>query len=94
MEMCVCSLYCSLSVESDDHQQYWDLRLPPYVWADSRPFHPDTFQSIEPKETVTGSEAKNSLLIKMELANTIRWRWVKAADGSMVNWFIIGKQSG
>jgi RNA polymerase-associated protein LEO1 len=91
MEMCVCS-FTAVSV-SDDGPQYWDLRLPPYVWADSRPFHPDTFQPIETKNTVPGSDAKNSLLVKMELANTIRWRWVKAADGSMVSWFIVGKQS-
>ena len=55
------------------------LRLPQYLKVDSHPFHPDTFQGYSDKDKSQASA------IKLELVNTIRWKWVRKDDGTMVN---------
>lgn len=61
--------------------------MPTFVKFDSQPFHPDTYRGPE-AELEAGEQAESlrdqSMSIKLEVENTIRWRWVTAEDGTKV----------
>jgi RNA polymerase-associated protein LEO1 len=61
------------------------LRLPHFLKYEHRPFHPDTFQGLSEKDVTTAANADRSLSIKLELANTIRWKWITREDGTLVS---------
>lgn len=58
--------------------------MPNFVRLDSKPFHPDTYTG--PEQTPGGvSERERSVGIKLEVENTIRWRWTKDEFGEDVS---------
>ncbi|EMD38917.1 hypothetical protein CERSUDRAFT_112625 [Gelatoporia subvermispora B] len=64
--------------------KYWVMRMPNFVKVDSKPFHPDTYvgpdqedEDAQPAESLR----EKSMSIKLKVENTVRWRWVKDADG-------------
>ena len=51
--------------------------MPNFVKLDPKPFHPDTYSG--PDLAADGvSEREKSMSIKLEVENTIRWRWSKS----------------
>ncbi|KAG8926570.1 hypothetical protein FRC02_008795 [Tulasnella sp. 418] len=65
---------------------HWIIRMPNFVKLDTKPFHPDTYTGPEgdyddPAQGLNMRE--RSMSIKLEVENTLRWRWVKGADGQM-----------
>ncbi|KAG8894272.1 hypothetical protein FRB99_001372, partial [Tulasnella sp. 403] len=73
-----------LPVSSDNN--YWILRLPSFIKLEPHPFDPDTYQEAggENDEATMGlTNREKSMGVKLEVENTIRWRWVKARDGTM-----------
>ncbi|KAL5536967.1 LEO1 [Sanghuangporus sanghuang] len=59
---------------------YWVIRMPNFVKLDSKPFHPDTYTG--PEQSPSGiSERERSMSIKLDVENTIRWRWAKDEFG-------------
>lgn len=65
--------------------QYWVIRLPNFIKLDSKPFHPDMYVGPEQDDDATGDAdaalKERSMSIKMEVENTVRWRWNKDEDG-------------
>jgi RNA polymerase-associated protein LEO1 len=58
------------------------LRTPNYVKVDSRPFHPETYVGPEEEEAQQGESLREkSMTIKLNVENTLRWRWVKDKNG-------------
>ena len=60
--------------------QTWVIRIPNFVKLDPKPFHPDTYAGPEQSEEFSQSKSnarEKSMSIKLEVANTIRWRWGK-----------------
>ena len=62
--------------------------MPTFVKFDSQPFHPDTYvgpdqedEDAQPAESLR----EKSMSIKLKVENTVRWRWVKDADGRDVS---------
>ena len=50
--------------------------MPNYVKLDSRPFSKETY--VGPEQTSDGfGERERSMLTKLEVENTVRWRWTK-----------------
>ncbi|KAG8959364.1 hypothetical protein FRC00_001693 [Tulasnella sp. 408] len=70
-----------LPVSSDGN--YWILRLPNFIKLESNPFDQDTYQGPGIDEDSTLNNREKSMSIKLEVENTIRWRWVKGPDGRM-----------
>ncbi|KIO26536.1 hypothetical protein M407DRAFT_243726 [Tulasnella calospora MUT 4182] len=70
-----------LPVSSDGN--YWILRLPNFIKLESNPFDQDTYQGPGIDEDSTLNNREKSMGIKLEVENTIRWRWVKGPDGRM-----------
>ncbi|KZV96378.1 Leo1-domain-containing protein [Exidia glandulosa HHB12029] len=64
----------------------WTVRLPNYLKLDSKPFAPEAYIGAENDEDGRDAESakERSLSIKLEVENTIRWRWVRGPDGQMV----------
>lgn len=61
--------------------------MPNFVKIDSQPFHPDTYRGPEADlEGIDSAEAlrDRSMSIKLEVENTVRWRWVTGMDGQKV----------
>lgn len=61
--------------------------MPNFVKFDSQPFHPDTYRG--PEADLDAAEQAESLRersmsIKLEVENTIRWRWVAGEGGKKV----------
>lgn len=62
--------------------------MPNFVKFDSQPFHPDTYRGPEAELDAEGqaeSLKERSMSIKLEVENTIRWKWVTSADGKKVS---------
>lgn len=55
--------------------------MPNFVKLDPKPFDPETYVGPEAEGTY---EKEKSLSIKLEVENTIRWRWTKDAVGQNV----------
>ncbi|KAF8587388.1 Leo1-domain-containing protein [Ramaria rubella] len=60
--------------------------MPNFVKLDSKPFHPDTYVGPEQDDDDTTQQQMDALRersesIKLEVENTVRWRWVKGVDG-------------
>lgn len=59
------------------------MKLPNFVKLDSKPYHPDSY--VGP-ESVEGENTKEkSMSVKLEVENTIRWRWAKDGSGEDVS---------
>lgn len=59
----------------------WHVKLPAYVNVEARPFDPEYYRATNEDEgELTGPAAKGKMI---GVRNTIRWRWVTAADGGM-----------
>ena len=60
--------------------------MPNFVKLDSKPFHPDTYVGPDQdEETAPGQTTKEkSMSVKLEVENTLRWRWVKDEPGKSV----------
>lgn len=56
--------------------------MPNFVKLDSKPFDPETYVGPEAEGTY---EKEKSLSIKLEVENTIRWRWRKDETGQYVS---------
>jgi RNA polymerase-associated protein LEO1 len=70
------------------HTKNWVIRMPNFVKVDSKPFHPDTYIGPEQEEEdIASSEniRERSMTIKLKVENTLRWRWVKDAQGHDVS---------
>ncbi|KAI8974558.1 Leo1-like protein-domain-containing protein [Trametes punicea] len=66
------------------HPQYWVIRMPNFIKVDSKPFHPDTYVGPEQEdEDSQHSESlrEKSMVIKLKVENTVRWRWTKDQFG-------------
>lgn len=62
--------------------------MPNFVKVDSKPFHPDTYIGPEQEEEeIANAEnmRERSMSIKLKVENTMRWRWVKDAQGADVS---------
>lgn len=63
--------------------------MPNFVKLDSKPFHPDTYVGPEQDDDATQQQMdvlkERSLSIKLEVENTVRWRWVKGENGEDVS---------
>jgi len=62
--------------------------MPNFVKVDSKPFHPDTYIGPEQEEEdLANSEniRERSMSIKLKVENTLRWRWIKGAQGNDVS---------
>ncbi|THH05259.1 hypothetical protein EW145_g4928 [Phellinidium pouzarii] len=58
----------------------WVIKMPNFVKLDPKPFHPETY--VGPEQSSDGvGEKEKSLSIKLEVENTIRWKWVKDESG-------------
>jgi hypothetical protein len=62
--------------------------MPNFVKVDSKPFHSDTYigpeqedEEAQPAETLR----EKSMIIKLNVENTVRWRWVKDQSGADVS---------
>ena len=56
-----------------------------FAKLDSKPFDPETYTGPEyHDEDDPESVKERSLSIKLEVENTVRWRWVKMPDGTLV----------
>ncbi|KAG8861455.1 hypothetical protein FRB96_002904 [Tulasnella sp. 330] len=65
---------------------YWVLRMPNFIKLESHPFDQDTYQGagLDMDDGSQGlSTREKSMSVKLEVENTIRWRWVKGPDGEM-----------
>ena len=51
--------------------------MPNFVRLDSKPFDPETYVGPEAEGSY---EKEKSLSVKLEVENTIRWRWKKEGD--------------
>lgn len=61
--------------------------MPNFVKFDSQPFHPDTYRGPEADLDLAEqaeSLRERSMSIKLEVENTIRWKWVTGQDGKKV----------
>lgn len=61
--------------------------MPNFVKIDSQPFHPDTYRGPEADLDLAEQEEslrERSLSIKLEVDNTIRWKWMTGPDGNKV----------
>lgn len=61
--------------------------MPNFVKLDSKPFHPDTYVGPEhdDEDAPTESLREKSMSIKLKVENTVRWRWLKDANGQDVS---------
>ncbi|KAI5116867.1 hypothetical protein M0805_005835 [Coniferiporia weirii] len=58
----------------------WVIKMPNFVKLDPKPFHPESY--VGPEQSTDGvGEKEKSLSIKLEVENTIRWRWTKDEFG-------------
>ncbi|EJD48033.1 hypothetical protein AURDEDRAFT_151178 [Auricularia subglabra TFB-10046 SS5] len=64
--------------------KYWIIRLPNYLKLDARPFAPEVYNGVESEEGDPETAKERSMSIKLEVENTIRWRWVRGPNGEMV----------
>jgi RNA polymerase-associated protein LEO1 len=65
--------------------QFWVLRLPNFLKIDSRPFHSQTYTGPEDNEEDGGISARErSMSIRLQVENTVRWRWAKDDAGNDV----------
>lgn len=67
--------------------------MPNFVKLDSKPFHPDTYVGPEQEDDDATQQQmdalkERSLSIKLEVENTVRWRWVKGEDGEDVSLYV------
>ncbi|KAF8329548.1 uncharacterized protein EI90DRAFT_2923834, partial [Cantharellus anzutake] len=76
-----------LPLPSNSDGNHWIIRMPNFVKIDSQPFHPDTYRGpeadldlAEQAETIR----ERSMSIKLEVENTIRWRWAARPNGEEV----------
>jgi hypothetical protein len=96
MAMSVTISICSgvRSPTDTNRLQYWVIRMPNFVKLDSKPFHQDTYVGPEQEDDDTIQQQvdalkERSLSIKLEVENTVRWRWVKGEDGEDVSSFYL-----
>ncbi|KAF8316808.1 hypothetical protein DL93DRAFT_2226627 [Clavulina sp. PMI_390] len=63
----------------------WIARMPNFVKIDSQPFSPETYRGPEADVTEDQLDTirEQSLSIKLEVDNTVRWRWAKGPDGKL-----------
>ena len=64
--------------------------MPNFVKFDSQPFHPDTYRGPEAdldEAEQAESLRERSMSIKLEVENTIRWRWAVDEAGKKVRAF-------
>ncbi|PVG03405.1 Leo1-domain-containing protein, partial [Serendipita vermifera] len=73
----------NLGIPRSSDGNFWMLRLPHFLKYEHRPFHPDSFQALSEKDVATAANFDHSLSIKLELANTIRWKWITREDGTL-----------
>ncbi|KAF8506369.1 RNA polymerase II-associated protein [Hysterangium stoloniferum] len=77
----------NIPVPKSSDGDYWVIRMPNFVKIDSKPFHPETYVGPE-HEDDDGSQQhadaikERSLSIKLEVENTVRWRWIKDEEGN------------
>lgn len=64
--------------------QTWLIRMPNFIKVEAQPFEHDIYQPAEDPGTGLSSR-EQSMGIKLEVENTIRWRWVKGPDGELVS---------
>jgi RNA polymerase-associated protein LEO1 len=68
--------------------QHWVIRMPNFVKIDPLSFHPDTYRG---PETFLGTAEQaetlreRSMSVKLEVENTIRWRWIPGEDDEKVS---------
>ncbi|KAH7105847.1 Leo1-like protein-domain-containing protein [Auriculariales sp. MPI-PUGE-AT-0066] len=66
---------------------HWILRLPNYLKLDSRPFEKEVYTGPENEEDLRANPdllRDRSASIRLEVENTMRWRWVRGPDGTMI----------
>ncbi|KAK7056231.1 Paf1 complex component [Paramarasmius palmivorus] len=75
----------NLPVPTSSNGESWVIRMPNFVKVDSKPFHPDTYigpeqedEEAQPAETLR----EKSMIVKLNVENTVRWRWVKDQSGA------------
>ena len=56
--------------------QTWVIRMPNYVKLDTRPFSKETYIGQETSADGAG-DRERSMLTKLEVENTVRWKWTK-----------------
>lgn len=62
--------------------------MPNYVKVDSRPFSKETYTG--PENSIDGAEDRErSMLTKLEVENTVRWKWTKDDFGIDVRYIRI-----
>lgn len=61
--------------------------MPNFVKLDPKPYHQDTYTGPEQSEDLSQAESnrEKSMSVKLEVENTIRWRWTKDEYGSEVS---------
>lgn len=67
--------------------QHWIMRLPNYLKLDARPFEKDVYTGPENDDDVRANPEllrERSASIKLEVENTMRWRWIRDANGNQV----------
>ncbi|KAH8116388.1 Leo1-like protein-domain-containing protein [Phellopilus nigrolimitatus] len=58
----------------------WVIKMPNFVKLDPKPYHPETY--VGPDQASDNFEEKEkSMSVKLEVENTIRWRWAKDEFG-------------
>jgi len=63
--------------------------MPNFVKMDTKPFHPDTYLGPEEEESMQAESVREkSMTIKLKVENTVRWRWIKDANGRDVCFFL------
>ena len=73
--------------------QHWVIRMPNFVKIDPVPFTPESYRG---PETYLGEAEQaetlreRSMSIKLEVENTIRWRWINGEDGEKASSIIRG----
>lgn len=75
--------------------QNWVIRMPNFVKLDPKPFHPDTYVGPEQDEEVLPGQSvrEKTMSIKLEVENTMRWRWVKDESGESVRAYPLFRMS-
>lgn len=62
--------------------------MPNFVKLDPKPFHPDSYvgpEQVDEEAHQADTLREKSMSIKLEVENTIRWKWVKDAQGQNVS---------
>ncbi|KAF5362420.1 hypothetical protein D9756_002435 [Leucocoprinus leucothites] len=72
----------NLPIPKSSDGNNWVIRMPNFVKMDTKPFHPDTYLGPEEEDSMQAESLREkSMTIKLKVENTVRWRWIKDANG-------------